>query len=122
MGSLGFGELLFIGVVALIVFGPKRLPEIARRAGDLMARARAATKELTESLDAEFEGNAAPLKDLKDEYDATKGQLTDTASKITDMTAIPPRQTDVSGDEGNSSATTEPAEDADGEAPSGGGE
>lgn len=98
MGSLGFGELLFIGVVALIVFGPKRLPEIARRAGELMARARTATKELTESIDAEYEGTTAPLKELQDEYHATKDQLTDTASKITDMTAVPPPSTDHAED------------------------
>ena len=116
MGSLGFGELLFIGVVALIVFGPKRLPELARRAGELLARARAATREFTESLDAEFEGETAPLKDLKDEYHATKDQLSDTASKLTDLTAIdggrdpdPPGDADSpdseSGDEAASGGT-----------------
>ncbi|MDJ0790895.1 MAG: twin-arginine translocase TatA/TatE family subunit [Acidimicrobiia bacterium] len=102
MGSLGFGELLFIGVVALIVFGPRRLPEIARRAGDLMARARAATKELTDSIDAEFDGASAPLRDLQDEYRATKTQLSDTTSKLTDITAVgssPPRAVEP-GDDG----------------------
>lgn len=90
LGSIGFGELLFIGVVVLIIFGPHRLPEIARRAGDLLSRARAATKEFTDSLDAEYEGATAPLRDLKQEYDATKGQLSDTASKLTDLTSIDP--------------------------------
>ena len=86
LGSVGFGELLLIGLVALIVFGPRRLPEIARKAGDLMAKARSATKELTDSLDAEYEGVTAPLADLKTEYDATKDQLSETASKLTDLT------------------------------------
>lgn len=89
LGSVGFGELLLIGLVALIVFGPRRLPEIARRAGELMAKARTATKELTDSLDAEYEGATAPLADLQGEYQATKDQITDTTSKLTELTSIP---------------------------------
>lgn len=116
MGSLGFGELLFIGVVALIVFGPKRLPELARRAGALLARARDATRELTDSLDAEFEGETAPLKNLRDEYQATKDQLSDTTSKLTDLTAI-----EGGRDDDTANPPTEAAEsDPDDEAASGG--
>ena len=33
MGNLGLSELLVIGIVALIVIGPKRLPEVARGLG-----------------------------------------------------------------------------------------
>ena len=101
LGSIGFGELLLIGLVALIIFGPRRLPEIARRAGDLMAKARSATKELTDSLDAEYQGATAPLADLKDEYTATKDQLSDTASRLTDLTAgldTPSPSTEAEGD------------------------
>ena len=41
MFDLGFSELLLIGVVALIVLGPERLPKAARLAGLWMRRARA---------------------------------------------------------------------------------
>ena len=34
MGNLGFQELLVIGVVLLLVMGPKRLPEIAKAIGE----------------------------------------------------------------------------------------
>ena len=33
MGSLGFPELLVIGVIALLVFGPKRLPDAGKALG-----------------------------------------------------------------------------------------
>lgn len=33
MGDIGFGEILVIGVVALVLFGPNKLPEFARQCG-----------------------------------------------------------------------------------------
>src|SRR5574339_1094737 len=38
MFDIGFSELLVIGVVALIVIGPERLPKVARTAGHLYGR------------------------------------------------------------------------------------
>ena len=38
MFDIGFSELLIIGVVALIVIGPERLPRVARTLGHLMGR------------------------------------------------------------------------------------
>lgn len=38
MFDIGFSELVVIGVVALIVIGPERLPKVARTAGHLYAR------------------------------------------------------------------------------------
>ncbi len=71
MGSLGAGEMVVIAVIALVVFGPQRLPELARKAAELLAKAREATRSLTDALDSEYEGVAAPIKDLKAEYDET---------------------------------------------------
>ena len=34
MGQLGFPELLIIGVIALLVFGPKKLPELGKGIGE----------------------------------------------------------------------------------------
>lgn len=33
MGNLGYGEMLLIAVVALLVFGPNKIPELARSIG-----------------------------------------------------------------------------------------
>ena len=38
MFEIGFSELIIIGVVALIVIGPERLPKVARTAGHLYGR------------------------------------------------------------------------------------
>lgn len=83
MGSLGTGEILVIAVVALIVFGPKRLPELARKAGEMLTKTREATKSVTSALDSEYDGITAPLQDLKTEYDSTVKGFKDAASTAT---------------------------------------
>jgi sec-independent protein translocase protein TatB len=50
MFGIGTSELLVIFVVALIVLGPKRLPEVARTLGKAMAELRRATSGLTDEL------------------------------------------------------------------------
>ena len=50
MFGIGVPELLVILVVALIVLGPKRLPEVAKALGKGLAEFRRATSDLTEEL------------------------------------------------------------------------
>lgn len=80
MGSLGTGEILVIVLVAIIVFGPHRLPEISRKAGELLAKARQMANSVTQSIDSEYGEIAAPFKDLKGEYDATVSDVKNAAS------------------------------------------
>jgi TatA/E family protein of Tat protein translocase len=54
IGSLGVPEILFIFVLALLVFGPKRLPEIGRMVGKGMAEFRKASNELKRTINAEI--------------------------------------------------------------------
>lgn len=53
MGSLGFPELILIFIVALIVFGPRRLPEIGKTLGKALGEFRKATDELKNTLERE---------------------------------------------------------------------
>jgi sec-independent protein translocase protein TatA len=50
MFGIGVPELLVILVVALVVLGPKRLPEVARALGRGLAEFRRATSDLTDEL------------------------------------------------------------------------
>jgi len=54
MGSLGLPEIIFILVIALLIFGPKRLPEIGRTLGKGMAEFRKATNELKNTITTEL--------------------------------------------------------------------
>ena len=50
-GSLGIPELILIFIVALLVFGPKRLPEIGRTLGKALGEFKKATDELKSNWD-----------------------------------------------------------------------
>ncbi len=52
-GSLGAGELLLIFVVVLIVFGPRRIPEIGRMLGKALGEFRKATDDLKNTIERE---------------------------------------------------------------------
>ena len=52
-GSLGMGELIIIFTVALIVFGPRKLPELGRSLGKSLSEFKRATNELKHTLDEE---------------------------------------------------------------------
>jgi sec-independent protein translocase protein TatB len=54
LGDVGGSELLLIGVVALVVLGPKRLPEIARKLGSLVGQFRRASTDLQRQLNNEL--------------------------------------------------------------------
>lgn len=48
MGSLGMGSLLLIVFVALLIFGPKKLPELGKAAGNTLREFKNATKGLAD--------------------------------------------------------------------------
>jgi len=61
MGSLGLPEIAFIVIVALLIFGPKKLPEIGRTLGRGMSEFRRATDELKRSINTELALDESPL-------------------------------------------------------------
>ena len=53
-GSIGGTELLIILVIALVIFGPKRLPELGRTIGKGLSEFRRASNDLKRSLEDEI--------------------------------------------------------------------
>ncbi len=64
--SIGTSELILIGIVALIVFGPRKLPQMARTLGKMMAEFRTTTNEFktTWQKEADFEEESRQLKNM----------------------------------------------------------
>ncbi len=54
MFDLGFSELFLIGVIALLVLGPERLPKAARTVGALLRRARSSYMSLKSDIEREL--------------------------------------------------------------------
>jgi sec-independent protein translocase protein TatB len=51
---MSFSETIFLFFLALIIFGPKKLPEIARQAGRLLAELRRASNEFKSQIETEI--------------------------------------------------------------------
>jgi sec-independent protein translocase protein TatB len=68
MFDIGWTELLVIGVVALIVIGPKDLPDLFRTLGRFTAKLRSMAREFQQAMDsaADAAGAKDMAKDLKD--------------------------------------------------------
>lgn len=54
MGPIGVPEMIIIAVVALIFFGPRKLPELGRSLGKSLAEFKRASNDLKNSLDDEI--------------------------------------------------------------------
>ena len=67
MFDLGWTELLLIGIVALIVVGPKDLPLLFRKVGNFVGKARSMAREFSRAMDdaADETGVKEVAKSLK---------------------------------------------------------
>lgn len=55
MGNLGMPELILIMVLALILFGPKKLPEIGKQVGKALGEFKRASNDLKRTIEDEME-------------------------------------------------------------------
>src|SRR5690606_32997877 len=103
MFDIGFGELLLIAVLALVVLGPERLPKAARFVGLWVRRARAqwysVKSELERELQAEelrrsLEETQAQLRQahaaLREEADGVRHGLDAMRHEVEDAASLPP--------------------------------
>jgi sec-independent protein translocase protein TatB len=83
MFDIGFSELVLIGILALLVLGPKRLPEVARTAGRWMAQLRRFVTNVKQDFDRELHGEElAELRKLKQELDETRRAFADSGNRM----------------------------------------
>ncbi len=81
MFNIGLPELLIIAAIALIVFGPNKLPELARAFGRAMREFKKATEEVKESFEAETKDLEEIKTALTEEH--LTGFLEETPSGLT---------------------------------------
>ena len=79
MFGIGMPELIIIFVIALIIIGPKKLPDLARALGKGMAEFRKATDDLKTNLD---------MDDVEGELKGVEEELADSVSGLIDASEI----------------------------------
>ena len=82
IGPLGLPEILLIAVVVLLIFGPKRLPEMAKGIGQSVREFRKGIRDMRDDIDKD------------DKAESVKATVVDTAGtpmkmKVADATATP---------------------------------
>ena len=77
MFDFGFSEMISVGVVALVVLGPERLPVVARTAGEWIGKAQRFVAQVKSDIDRETE-----LSELKKIQDEAKALANDVKSTV----------------------------------------
>ena len=86
-GSIGMPELIIIFVIALIIFGPRKLPELGRTLGKSLAEFKRATNELKTTLEDEIRLEEQQLQ--RSEAKAASQAATQAAASTTTATPTP---------------------------------
>jgi sec-independent protein translocase protein TatA len=81
-GSIGPMELILIFVVALLVFGPKKLPEIGRSVGKAIREFKKTSEEIKSRIEEEIE--ASEVKDVAKTLETEAKEIKDNLNKELD--------------------------------------
>ena len=76
MFGIQTSELLVIALIAILLFGPERVPEFFHRAGQLMSRIQRSADDLWTSLQTEMNQTTKPLEDIGKDIQAIGDKLT----------------------------------------------
>ncbi|MFZ5828368.1 MAG: Sec-independent protein translocase protein TatB [Bacillota bacterium] len=63
LSNLGFSEILIIAIVALVIFGPNKLPQMGRSVGQAIREFKKATQSITEEVTKAATEEIAEKKD-----------------------------------------------------------
>jgi TatA/E family protein of Tat protein translocase len=87
-GSIGPAELILIFVIALLVFGPKKLPEIGRSVGKALREFKKTSDEIKGRIEEEIE--ASELKDIRKDIQSGVDDLRSSVNQVaSEVKSIP---------------------------------
>ena len=89
MFDVGFWELTIIGVVALVIVGPERLPGLARTAGLWVGKARRMISDVKRDIDRELKASEmSELSSIKKDIDKAGDEMRKAAEEVKDSSGI----------------------------------
>lgn len=106
MGTLGVQEMLVIFLVALVLFGPKKLPELGRTIGKALTEFRRASSDLRATFEREMQTLDRENQSIKEVtsqvaneiYDRAENYMYDDPAPHTEQAALPePHNTSTVG-------------------------
>lgn len=80
MGPFGFGEIIFLFFIALVIFGPKKLPELGKTIGKGLREFKKASDELKSNWDQHVREADNPVNDLKQTFSDIKADVESAAT------------------------------------------
>ena len=72
MGDLSFGEIFVIFLAIVILFGPKKIPQIARELGQGLRKMRGAVDDIKQEIMKETD---EPISEIHDEIEKAKKEI-----------------------------------------------
>lgn len=97
MPDMGFSEILFVAVIAIIVLGPEKLPDAMKDLGRLFVRIKKMWRDATadirrelelEEMKAEMEQYKKQLQELQNKVSGEANEIKSTLTSLDELTAV----------------------------------
>lgn len=113
MMEFGYSELFLIGLIALLVIGPKRLPELARQAGSWIGKAKRFVNSVRADVEREFhaEDLKRMLSEQQDEIKELKGMISETQAEVEAEAQLTKKPAKASKEQAGANPRPSPADD-----------
>ena len=87
-GPIGMPELILIFLVALLVFGPRKLPELGKSLGKGLAEFKRASEDLKRTIEDEIEQGKHQVSAVRDEVSSVKESVGELRNTVASSAAV----------------------------------
>lgn len=89
-GPIGMPELIVIFLVALLVFGPRKLPDLGKTLGKGLAEFKRASDDLKRTIEDEIEQGKHQVSEIRDEVASARRDVGELSNTVASTPPVPP--------------------------------